>query len=751
MTQIIKFVLKKRCCCSIEGDLAIKHQTKRYFHHLSLLTIMSWVPVSPTSHFPIQNLPFGIFSTVSTPYLRAGVAIGEHVLDLNCLGNHGLLDGLEFSPSVFGESTLNSFMELERSFWLATRRRLQDLLSDQHIDTRLSSNENLKAIALIPLGREVIMHLPAKIGDYTDFYSSREHATNVGIMFRGVENALQPNWLHLPVGYHGRSSSVVISGTNVVRPQGQLQADPTDPNKGSIFSTCKLLDFELEMGVFIGGKANSLGQSLTIETADDKIFGFVLLNDWSARDIQAWEYVPLGPFTAKNFCTSISPWIVMMEALEPFRIQTSTGPVQTNPTPLPYLHDPNYSTSTFDIRLEVALKPPNDREASTITVSNLRYLYWNPRQQLVHHTITGCPMIAGDLLGSGTISGPTPDSLGSMLELSWRGSRDINLTRSTTENPPTRKFLKDGDEVIMTGYAQGDNYRIGFGEVTGKILPAGSTHTHTAATATAAAATVTAATTAAEARAAALPAAANNAVKKYKLYSYWRSTCSWRVRLALALKNMPYEYEPVDLLPLVGNTTTTLSSDFKTHHNPLEQVPVLEITNTLTGSVDHLTQSVAIIEYLEESSLPGTMKLLPFDLKQRAHARQIVEIVNSGIQPLQSLSLLRQVKTVELVAGSNTGVAEGGAREFAIDAIIRGFTAIETILTDLAPLSSSLFAVGTLTPSIADVFIIPQVYNAKRFGIDMTSFPHIQAIVRKCSVMKAFQQAEPEAQPDAVL
>lgn len=485
---------------------------------------MSWIPISPTSHFPIQNLPFGIFSTLSTPYLRAGVAIGDYVLDLNYLGNHGFLDGLGFSPSVFGESTLNSFMELERPFWRATRSRLQDILSDKN--TRLSADESFKAGALVPLA-EAIMHVPAKIGDYTDFYSSREHATNVGVMFRGVENALQPNWLHLPVGYHGRSSSIVISGTDVVRPHGQLQADAADPKKGSIFAPCRLLDFELEMGVFLGGKGNELGRPLTIEEADDKIFGFVLLNDWSARDVQAWEYVPLGPFTAKNFCSSISPWIVTLDALEAFRTETSAGPVQADPEPLPYLYDKNYATSTFDIRLEVALKAPTDTEASTISVSNLRYMYWNPRQQLVHHTVTGCPMNAGDLLGSGTISGPTPDSLGSMLELSWRGSREVVLNRSN-EASPVRKFLKDGDEVIMTGFAQGDGFRIGFGEVSGKILPAGSR----------------------VATSAALPAAISSDAKKYKLYSYWRSTSSWRVRLALALKGVSYEYGAVDLLPV---------------------------------------------------------------------------------------------------------------------------------------------------------------------------------------------------------
>eukprot|EP01033_Poteriospumella_lacustris_P000369 gene370-245_t len=622
---------------------------------------MSWVPVSASSHFPIQNLPFGIFSTVQTPWRRAGVAIGDHVLDLFCLSNHGLLDGLGYSPHIFGESTLNSFMELERPAWRATRTRLQDLLSDKNVDTRLSSNETLKALALIPLS-EAIMHMPAKIGDYTDFYSSREHATNVGIMFRGVDNALQPNWLHLPVGYHGRSSSVVVSGTDVVRPQGQVQADAADPKKGSNFSPCRLLDFELEMGVFLGGKGNELGRPLTIEEAEDKIFGLVLLNDWSARDIQAWEYVPLGPFTAKNFCTSISPWIVTLEALEDFRTETSAGPVQADPVPLPYLQDKDYARSTYDIRLEVALKGPKDPEASVISVSNLRYMYWNMRQQLVHHSVTGCPMTPGDLLGSGTISGPTQDSFGSMLELSWRGSREVVLNKST-EEPPIR------------------------------------------------------------------------------------NTCSWRVRLALELKGFSYEYAAVDLLPLVGNTTKTLPEQFKNEVNPLEQVPVLEITNLVDGTVDRFAQSVAIIEYLEEA-FPGTTKLFPDSLKQRALARQLAEIVNSGIQPLQALSILRQVKSVELIAGADGESRSGVARDFAIDAVHRGFVAIEALLP---PANSGLFAAGTHVPTVADIFLIPQVYNAGRFGIDLVPYPKIQAIVDKCKDLEAFKRATPEAQPDAVL
>jgi len=492
----------------------------------------SFVPVSQESHFPIQNIPLGIFSRKSdSSWPRAGAAIGDFVLDLALLSREGLLENLGFDSRVFCESTLNSFMSYDRPQWRAARAKIQELLSQDGADSRLRSNAALQQLALIPMA-DVIMHMPADVGDYTDFYSSREHATNVGIMFRGKDNALQPNWLHLPVGYHGRASSVVISGAPVVRPSGQLAIDKDDHSKGSMFSPCRLLDFELEMAFFLGGKPNQLGVPLTVAEAEDRIFGLTLMNDWSARDIQAWEYVPLGPFTAKNFCTSISPWIVSLDALEAFRTSSSAGPEQSNPAPLPYLHDPEYATGSYDVRLEVLLKGPSDAEASTISVSNMRYLYWNLKQQLVHHSVTGCNMRAGDLLGTGTISGPTEDSLGSMLELSWRGARDVLLNKST-ETPAVRKFLKDGDTVSMTGFAQGPDFRIGFGEVVGQVLPAG-------------------------ARPPAIEelAGSKSTDDKLRLFSYWRSSSTWRVRIALALKGIDYEYAAVDLLPVYFLHTT---------------------------------------------------------------------------------------------------------------------------------------------------------------------------------------------------
>jgi len=323
------------------------------------------------------------------------------------------------------------------------------------------------------------MHLPARIGDYTDFYASREHATNVGIMFRGRDNALQPNWLHLPVGYHGRASSVVVSGTPFARPRGQLQVNRDNPAEGSTYGPCKLLDYELEMGIFLGGELPPMGRPVTVEEAEEHIFGYVLLNDWSARDIQAWEYVPLGPFTAKSFATTISPWIVTPEALAPFRCATSAG-VQDTPQPLPYLRDPDYSS--YDLKLEVDMVTPSKggegRVVTTIAKSNFSHMYWTSRQMLAHHSVAGCPMSPGDLLGSGTISGTVDDSggssvnYGSLLEQTWRGKNEITLSDGAK-----RKFIQDGDAVVMRGYCQGDGFRVGFGECAGEVLPAGSLDT----------------------------------------------------------------------------------------------------------------------------------------------------------------------------------------------------------------------------------------------------------------------------------
>jgi fumarylacetoacetase len=418
-------------------------------------TQRSFVPVLPASHFPIQNLPYGVFRRRSGGAAHIGVAIGDMILDLAVFQEANLLNSAALGGGkVFQEPTLNAFMALGRPAWQEARAAISQLLRDSN--TVLRDNLRLRQQALVPQA-DVQMLLPVAIGDYTDFYSSREHATNVGIMFRGPENPLLPNWLHLPVAYHGRASSVVVSGTDLHRPQGQSKApDASAP----IFGPSRSLDFELEMGFFIG-PGNALGRPIPITSAPEQIFGMVLVNDWSARDIQAWEYQPLGPFLGKSFGTSISPWVVTMDALEPFR---TAGPVQ-DPLPLPYLQ--SKGNWAYDIHLEVFLQGEKMDQPQRICASNLRHMYWNVYQQLAHHASNGCNLRTGDMLATGTISGPAPDSFGSLLELTWKGTKPI-----TFPNGDKRTFIQDGDRITMTGWCHGDGYRVGFGEVTGKILPA---------------------------------------------------------------------------------------------------------------------------------------------------------------------------------------------------------------------------------------------------------------------------------------
>ena len=415
-------------------------------------SLRSFIPVDPTSDFPIQNLPYGAFSTAATPAPRVGVAIGDFVLDLAVLESEGLID-LAPAFDVFAQGSLNAFMALGPKMWSRTRARISELL--RHDNPQLRDNKMLRASALVPMA-DAKLHLPIAVAGYTDFYSSKEHATNVGSMFRDPKNALLPNWLEIPIGYNGRASSVVVGGTPVRRPNGQLKAP--DAARPVLAPSCKL-DIELEMA-FIVGRGNALGEPIPIGEAESHIFGMVLLNDWSARDIQQWEYVPLGPFNSKSFATSISPWVVTMEALGPFRVP---GPVQS-PAPLAYLQ--HAGDHAFDIALQVALQPAHAARATTISRSNFRAMYWSMAQQLAHHTIGGCNARVGDLMASGTISGGTPDSLGSLLELTWNGRNPLVV------DGVERTFLEDGDTVSITGWCQGDGYRVGFGEVSGTILPA---------------------------------------------------------------------------------------------------------------------------------------------------------------------------------------------------------------------------------------------------------------------------------------
>ncbi len=409
------------------------------------MPLKSFIDIPPDSHFPLENLPYGVFKP-RDGNARIGVAIGEQIVDLSVLDEKGLMP-VRLGP----QDSLNAFLALGRPAWQKTRKILQDLLAANTPTLRDDADLRQRAIHR---QRDVTMQLPVRIGDYTDFYSSYHHAHNVGTMLRGAENALMPNWKWLPVAYHGRASSIVVSGADVRRPKGQIK--PPDA-AAPIFGPTKSFDYELEMA-FLIGPGNSLGQPVPIEEAADQIFGFVLMNDWSARDVQAWEYQPLGPFLAKNFCTSISPWIVTLDALEPFRKPLP----EQDPEPLPYLRARN--DFTFDINLEAYLQTAKMDSPHAITRTNFQNLYWSISQQLAHHTVNGCNLQPGDLLASGTISGPTEESRGCMLELTWRGANPIKLP-----NGEERKWLEDGDTLSITGWCQGDGYRIGFGEVSGRI------------------------------------------------------------------------------------------------------------------------------------------------------------------------------------------------------------------------------------------------------------------------------------------
>lgn len=417
------------------------------------MTMRSFIPVPADHDFPIQNLPYAVFQPAGqTP--RCGVGIGDFVVDLAALANAGLLRSRDLDLGLAFESpSLNYFMSAGKTVWSTVRHRLQELLNEH--TAALRDDPALRSSAFYRQD-QVRFLVPAEIGDFTDFYSSREHATNVGTMFRDPANALLPNWLHIPVGYHGRSSSVVASGTPVRRPNGQTQAGDGPP----VFGPSRLLDFELEMG-FYTGPGNPLGTPIEIGHAPDHIFGVSLVNDWSARDIQKWEYVPLGPFLAKSFSTTVSPWVVPLEALEPF----SKPAAPKDPEVLPYLQ--NDPMGLYDIHLEVAIRGPKMKVPHVVSRSNMKHLYWSMAQQLTHHTVSGCNVRPGDLMASGTISGTDPESYGSMLELAWRGTKPISMPDGSE-----RKFLLDGDSVIMRAYAQGDGYRIGFGEAEGTILPA---------------------------------------------------------------------------------------------------------------------------------------------------------------------------------------------------------------------------------------------------------------------------------------
>ena len=408
--------------------------------------MQTWIKIDKNSDFSIYNLPFGVYSTESKNK-RIGIAIGDMVLNLEGINKLGVFDGLNIGSNVFVSNYLNDFISLGKKTTIKVREIVQKELCNTSSVLRNDNSIFIKQ-------KDVTMHMPVKIGDYTDFYSSIEHATNIGTMFRDPKNALLPNWKHLPVGYHGRASSIILSGQNIYRPKGQVMLiDNTVPS----FQESSRVDFELEMG-FIIGKSTNLGESVSAEEAENFIFGKVLFNDWSARDIQKWEYVPLGPFLAKSFASSISPWVVTLEALEPFK---TNGPTQ-DPEVLPHLA--TKGAKNYDINLEVLIQPEEENE-KIVSKSNFKFMYWNMCQQVAHHTSNGCNMNIGDMMASGTISGKDPDSYGSMLELSWAGSKPVSLN-----NDDFRKFIEDNDTVIMRGYCQKESIRVGFGEVKTKLL-----------------------------------------------------------------------------------------------------------------------------------------------------------------------------------------------------------------------------------------------------------------------------------------
>jgi fumarylacetoacetase len=719
------------------------------------ITMIPIVPVAADSDFSLHNLPFGVFSNaaIGRGRRRCATRLGDTVIDLAALEAAGSFDDIfHDGRPVFGGTThLNRFLQLPKSHWLAVRQRLQELFDADHPRSLLiaAHHENTNLLATVCHDiRSVTLHLPIVVGDYTDFYSSRYHAENVSQIFRG-SRALQPNWQWLPVAYHGRSSTIVVSGHDVGRPSGQRQDDTNDASP--VHGPTRQLDFEVELATVLGGFANGDDEDdnddsnthsahhhhppLTIETADRHIFGFLLLNDWSARDLQRWEYVPLGPFTGKNFCTTVSPWLIMAEALT---TTTTVGEAQDDSTILDYLRQKNVDRKMYDIEMTASIIPSSSGEETVICRTNAKYLYWSAVQQLVHHTVSGCRMRSGDVLGSGTISSPTCG--GSLLELTHNGATPIALHCGSSDKETSRRaFLEDGDTVILRGVSGTGSTRVGFGECRGTIVAA------TASAVTRSSATTTTAAAAAAADVSELPSpipvttttTTTNRASDYHdftLYGFWKSSATWRVRIAMAAKKIPYTIVPIDL-----SKGEQKSHEFKLK-NPSGQVPVLECTDSRTGQRVCIAQSLAIIHFLEDAS-SKTVPLWPSDPVEKAFANQIVEIINAGTQPLQNLSFLAMLeeKSEGKLSGSTIGRS---ANE-------NGLAAIEALLA--AKTRPGPFAVGSFQPSIVDIFLIPQLHNAKeRYGIDTSAaFPTLESIQSACADHLWFRQAHPTIQPDA--
>jgi fumarylacetoacetase len=641
--------------------------------------------VAEDSDFSIDNIPFGVgevpMATTLWSKPRCLTAIGQYAVDLSILQDAGAfedIDGLD--GNIFSENTLNAFMDHTPTIWSKVRQRLQDIFLGTN--NLLQSNATLQSAALHNLDT-VQMHLPVQIGNYTDFYSSREHATNVGTMFRGKDNALNPNWLHLPVGYHGRASTVFCSGQPIVRPSGQLQKDPNDPLQGSVYGPCKLLDFELEVAFFVGNTVhdNQLnGCPLTMKEAKERIFGFVLMNDWSARDIQKWEYVPLGPFTSKNFATSISPWIVTTEALEAYKVETSAC-MQDNPVPLEYLQDPDYSS--YDIQLSVAIQSEFMTEGHVVCRSNYANLYWNAAQQLVHHSVTGCLMKTGDLLGSGTISGTPENSFGSMLELSWKGSKTVALSHDGKGE--IRKFLQDGDAVIMKGFcSKAGHGRVGFGECRGKVHPSGDVVKVTAFDEV---------------------LVSNNQYVNFKLHHHKNLSISWMIQVALAIKKVCYSVQKESLASLA-------------------LLPLLECTNSATGKSYTVSGPLAIMKFLD-NCFPKSKALFPLDSYEEQVAIEMIDIIRSHNDAWTPVD-------------ARPAVASELTR--------RKLKRIQELIENRKALGcKGPYAMGGFSHGVVDCFLIPYLHDAKTPDIDvMEEFPTLHEIDTVCSGHAVFSSTQPK-------
>ena len=633
--------------------------------------MIPWLVVSSDSEFSIHNLPFGVVSFHEDPDKICATRIGEFVIDLGVLEESGLLP----TVNVFEhQSTINAFLEQSPSVWSSTRQRLQALLMDGGDDS-LKHNVALRKAAIHDVQSVNAYHIPIHVGDYTDFYSSRYHAETVSELFRG-NRSLTTQWKRLPVAYHGRASTVFGTGTPIHRPCGQVAAG--ENNTSSAYQATAQLDYELEVAAVLGGKGS-----------ETRVFGLVLMNDWSARDLQRFEYVPLGPFTGKNFATTISPWVVMTEAL-------ATVPrIELPDDPLDYLqsHDTGH---IFDIELTATIETPKTK--AVLTKTNYKYLFWTPNQQLAHHSVSGCIMRPGDLLGSGTISGPNGAG-GSLLELNKNGATPLNIGADEK-----RSFLEDGDAVVLRGVSRRpDGNLVGFGDCRGTILPVTNSAVESSET---------------------TPDRYGNFI----LYGWHTSSATWRVRTALAAKDLPFVEVPVNIRADEQKKPEFLAK------NSLGQVPVLEMTRTSDGTVVHLAQSLAIARFLDDA-FPNTKQLWPKDPLLSALATEIVEIVNSGTQPLQNVSYL------SVLESTSNGTLSGF--ELGQSANRKGLGALEKRICGLKRIGP--FCLGTFSPTIADICIVPQLHNARhRYQLDVdTLFPTLSEVESHCAKHPWFVKAKP--------